>query len=111
MFEEVYKRVSEMNLENPSEITLEIFREVVKDLRRESRSQSRKEKANVNEDLATKRQREALHKFGLKQIPRDLSKKEASEILNELIGYSKENDKEAIVSLVQELNQKWNMSQ
>ena len=52
-----------------------------------------------DEKLATKKQREAIHKFGVQKIPKDLSRKEASEILNELIGYSKENGREAIIQL------------
>lgn len=89
--------------------------EVSRDLRKETvikqRNRERQMFERNDEGLATKKQREAIHKFGVQKIPKDLSKKEASEILNELIGYSKENDREAISRLVKELNQKWNLSQ
>jgi hypothetical protein len=56
---------------------------------------------------ATKRQREALHRFGVKEIPEDLSKKEASEILDRLVGFSKQGDSQSIAKLVGELSAKW----
>ena len=115
IYEQIYQRVQKINLENSGEVALRIFMELSKNLREEPtakrRSRERQISERSDEKLATKKQREAIHKFGVQKIPKDLSKKEASEILNELIGYSKENDREAIVSLVQELNQRWNLSQ
>jgi len=115
IYEQVYQRISNLNLENADEVSLRIFMELSKNLREEPTakrgSRERQISERSDEKLATKKQREAIHKFGVQKIPKDLSKKEASEILNELIGYSKENDREAIASFVQELNQRWNLSQ
>ena len=115
IYEQVYQRISKLNLENADEVALRIFVEVSKNLERETevkqRSRERQTPNRNDKEMATKKQREAIHKFGVQKIPKDLSKKEASEILNELIGYSKENDREAIASFVQELNQRWNLSQ
>jgi hypothetical protein len=57
--------------------------------------------------LATKKQKEAIHKFGIKDIPKNLSKKEASEILDKLVGFSKDGDSQSIAKIVEELNAKW----
>ena len=113
-FEQIYKRVSKTNPENAREIAMKIFEEIAKDLRSEQINQSRNSGNNVkqnnnnnNMSPATYKQREAMHKFGVKKIPENLSMKEASEILNRLIGLSKENDRTAIGRTVEELNRKW----
>jgi len=115
IYEQVYQRISKLNLENADEIALRIFMEVSKNLREEPTAKRRNRERQISERSdekpATKKQREAIHKFGVQRIPKNLSKKEASEILNELIGYSKENDREAVASFVQELNQRWSPSQ
>lgn len=105
IYEEIHNRVSRIDSENASEVALGIFKEIVRDLRRKPASQLGKNK--TEEDLATVRQREALHKFRIKRIPEDLSKREASEILEKLINFSKDGDKAGIGKLVEELNQKW----
>ena len=113
--EQIYHRVSKLNPENAGEVSLRILVEVSKNLRGEiavkRRKRERQSPNRNDEEMATRKQREAIHKFGVQKIPENLSKKEASEILNELIGYSRENDGEAISRLIQELNQRWNLSQ
>jgi len=52
-----------------------------------------------------------LHKFGIKDVPENLSKKEASEILDRLVGFSKDGNSESIARFVEELNAKWKRSQ
>jgi len=104
LFKKIYDRVSDVFCD-ASDVALEIFKEVVRDLR-ENQSLG-KVVENAEEDLATKKQREAIHKFGVKYIPEDLSKEEASEILEKLITFSKENDSTAIAETVDELNQRW----
>jgi hypothetical protein len=61
--------------------------------------------------LATKKQREAIHRFGVKDIPKNLSKKEASEILDRLVGFSKDGNSESLAKFVEELNVKWKRTQ
>lgn len=83
-----------------------IFDEFVRDIRK--RFIERKAEGKTNEEkLATKKQREALHKFGVKKIPENLSKREASEILDRLIGFSKESNSSSITQTVEELDQRW----
>jgi len=103
IYEDIYKRVSKLNPEKATETALGIFREIIRDLAREETKVEQKE----NQSLATKRQREALHKFGVKRIPENLSLNEASEILDRLISLSKANDRENIGKVVEELNQSW----
>jgi hypothetical protein len=69
------------------------------------------ESSVASDELATKKQREALHKFGIKDIPDNLSKKEASEILDRLVGFSKDGDSQSITKFIEELNAKWKKSQ
>jgi hypothetical protein len=52
-----------------------------------------------------------LHKFGIRDIPENLSKKEASEILDRLVVFSKDGDSESIAKFVEGLNAKWKKSQ
>jgi len=70
-----------------------------------------KESSVTSDELATKKQREALHKFGIKEIPENLTKQEALEILDRLVGFSKDGDSESIAKFVEELNAKWKRSQ
>jgi hypothetical protein len=110
LFTRLYQTVSNMNSEHAVEISLAIFQEIAKDLRTEQIAQlriKRKPEFAESEELATAKQREALHKFGVKQIPEDLSKKEASEALNLLITFSKAGDSESIARIVKELNRRW----
>jgi hypothetical protein len=110
LFTRLYQTVSNMNSEHAVEISLAIFQEIAKDLRTEQIAQLRiKRKPELAESgkLATAKQREALHKFGVKQIPEDLSKEEASEALDLLISFSKAGDSESIARIAKELNRRW----
>jgi 5-methylthioribose kinase len=107
LFKAVYERVSKVCPEGAREVALKIIEEIAKDIRSEQARQSRVEGSSVTSDeLATKKQREALHRFGIKDIPEDLSKREASEILDRLVGFSKDGDSESIAKFVEELNVK-----
>ncbi len=107
IYEVIYQRISKLNPEKATDVSLEIFKEIIRDLTREEAKVEKKE----SENLATKKQREALHKFGIKHIPEGLSLKEASEILDKLIGFSKEGDSASIAKTVEELNKKWSQQQ
>lgn len=112
LFRAVYERVSKVCPEGAKDVALKIVEEIAKDLRTEAiQSKAKSEEVSVSEELATKKQREALHKFGVKRIPENLSLKEASEILDRLIGFSKEGDSESIAETVGELNRKWSQQQ
>jgi len=112
LFKAVYERVSKVYPEGAREVALKIIEEIAKDIRSEQARQSRVEESSVTSDeLATKKQREALHRFGIKDIPENLSKQEASEILDRLVGFSKDGDSESIAKFVEELNAKWKKSQ
>ena len=52
----------------------------------------------------SQKQRQALHKFGIQNVPEELTSKEASEVLDMLISLSKERNSEAINKMVEELN-------
>jgi len=111
LFNRLQEMVSSLNSEHAVEISLAIFQEIAKDLRTEQITQWRikrkSDESAESEELATPKQREALHKFGVKQIPEDLSKEEASEALELLIGFSKAGDSESIARIVEELNRRW----
>jgi hypothetical protein len=111
IFHELYDKISKVIPEHAVEIALGIFEEIAKDLRSEQIAQwkirRKSDERTRNEELATQKQREAIHKFGVKKIPEDLSKEEASKILDRLIGFSKEGDSASIDQIVDELNQKW----
>jgi signal recognition particle GTPase len=112
LFKAVYERVSKVCPEGAKEVALKIIEEIAKDIRSEQARQSRVEESSVaSDELATKKQREALHKFGIKDVPENLSKKEASEILDRLVGFSKDGDSQSIAKFVEELNTKWKKSQ
>jgi len=113
LFAAVYERVSKVCPEGARDVALKIVEEIAKDVRSERGSQS-KAKVEAKEEgveLATRKQREALHKFGLKDVPENLSKQEASEILDKLVGFSKDGDNDSIAKFVEELNAKWKKSQ
>jgi hypothetical protein len=114
------------NPNNSRYMANEMFREVAKDMRSEliSRLQNglqnecmeiKEDKTNgstldaldykeENANPATENQRYALHKFGIEIVPESLTKKEASEILNNLVCLSKEGDREAVKDTVERLN-------
>jgi hypothetical protein len=110
IFHELYDRISKVIPEHAVEIALGIFEEIAKDLRTEQIAQWRikgKSESAESDEHATAKQREALHKFGVKHVPGDLSKEEASEALDLLIGFSKAGDSESITRIVKELNRRW----
>jgi hypothetical protein len=112
LFKAVYERVSKVCPEGAREVALKIIEEIAKDTRSEQARQTKVEESSVTSDeLVTKKQREALHRFGIKDIPENLSKREASEILDRLVGFSKDGDSQSIAKFVEELNAKWKRSQ
>ena len=112
LFKAVYERVSKVCQEDAREVALKIIEEIAKDIRSEQARQSKVDESSViSDELATKKQREALHKFGIKNVPENISKKEASEILDRLVGFSKEGDSQSIAKFVEGLNAKWKKSQ
>jgi hypothetical protein len=108
LFEEIYGRVSKVCPEGAKDVAIKIIEEIAKDLRMEViQSKAKVEVISESEEqLATKKQREALHKFGIKEIPENFS-----EILDKLVGFSKNGDSESITKLVEGLNAKWKKSQ
>ena len=113
IYEKIREKLSKENLQEAPAVALKIFEEVARDLRARGMERPKKAKPSGKSERgsATKRQREALHRFGIKDIPEDLSKKEASEILDKLVGFSKEGDSQSIAKFVEELNVKWKKSQ
>jgi hypothetical protein len=85
IYERVYRKVLKRNSGDVLAVVLKVFEEVARDLRGEqiNRSRAGGEKTERGKP-ATERQRKALHKFDVKNIPEDLTKREASRILNEL---------------------------
>jgi hypothetical protein len=75
LYEKVYKKVLERNSGDVLAVVLKVFEEVARDLRggQVDRSRVRGGKAE-GEKPATEKQREALHKFGVKKVPEDLKK-------------------------------------
>jgi hypothetical protein len=115
LFKAVYKRVLKVCPEGAREVALKMVEEIAKDLRsgqsHQLRGEAKVEEGFADEELATKKQREAIHRFGIKDIPKNLSKKEASEILDRLVGFSKGGDSESLAKFVEELNAKWKRTQ
>ncbi len=130
LYSEIYLKAFEkalkVNSNNARYIASEIFKEVARDLRSELISKLQRENGKItgtktedteeiqpiypkeeNTEPATEKQRYALHKFGLKNMPEYLTKKAASEILGILVHHSKEGDTEAIVSIVGKFNNEW----
>ena len=54
--------------------------------------------------LATEPQKQALHKFGVRELDPELSKEEASKLLDALVGLSKNGNRQKLSSLIDELN-------
>jgi len=113
IYQSAYEKAAKVNPDNARHMASEIFEQVARDLRSELISQLRKEengrngeneRGNNNDSPATKKQRQALHKFGIEKVPEDLSKERASEVLDMLISLSKERNSEAIGKIVDELN-------
>jgi len=109
IYEQIYRRVSKLNTGNAEDIALKILDEVARELKDRAFQKSGKNtQANEREEkLATKKQKEALHKFGVKRIPENLSMKEASRVLNKLVSLSKRNNRSALNKAVDELNREW----
>ncbi len=131
IYQKALEKASKANPNNARYIADEIFKEVARDLRSELISQLRNEngknteiktedtaeqrengKVNGNGKRsreengkpATENQRYALHKFGIENVPENLTKKVACEILNNLVCLSKERDKNGIKEIVDRLN-------
>ncbi len=129
-----FEKALKVNSNNARYIASEIFKEIARDLRSELISKLQRENGKgaeikrediaetrekgkingnggnpkeENTEPATEKQRHALHKFGLKNMPEYLTKKAASEILGILVHHSKEGDAEAIVSIVGKFNKEW----
>jgi hypothetical protein len=116
LFKAVYERVLKVCPEDARDVALKMVEEITKDLRSRQPYQSKveakvEENQTSSEELATKKQREAIHKFGVKDIPKNLLKREASEILDRLVGFSKDGDSESLAKFVEELNVKWKRTQ
>jgi hypothetical protein len=109
LYEKVYKKVLEKNSGDVLAVVLKVFEEVARDLRDGRMERPKKAKISRGNErvLATKRQREALHRFGIRKIPEDLKKREASEALEKLIRLSKGKENMAVGKLIEELNSKW----
>lgn len=120
LYGKILKKVSATWPKNSIDITGQIFQEIAKDLRSEMISQMRRKEREINEGrnqgnqneetenyLATKKQRQTMHKFGVKKIPDDLSKTEASGILEELFDLSRHGNQEILRDKVENLNEQW----
>ncbi|MEM2292796.1 MAG: hypothetical protein ABIM42_07535 [candidate division WOR-3 bacterium] len=115
IFKAAYERILKVYPEGVRDVALKILEEIARDLRdgviRAENKVEEKPKAEErsadNEHLATKNQRKALHKFGVKMVLENLSFREASEVLDRLIGFSREGESESIAKLVEELNRRW----
>ncbi len=129
IYEKAFEKASKANPENARYIANEILEQVARDLRSELISElqrgnngyaenkpkpdeaEKKDKDGIkdqpgklNANPPTEKQIQALHKFGIKTISKNLGKKEAAEILNSLISFSREGNKEAVNQMVEELN-------
>lgn len=112
IYQKAYEKASTVNPDNARHMASEVFVQVARDLRSELISLLKREeygKGNGNNNgnngrPATQKQRQALHKFGIENVPEELTKKEASDILDMLITLSKERNSEAINKMVEELN-------
>ena len=109
LYAAILQKVSQKWPENGLRIADKIFQEVAKDIREGwiSFPSLERRKENQQDDPATEKQRMALHKFGIENIPESLTKKEAFEILEELIALSQEGDREAIEEIVARINKEW----
>lgn len=110
LYEMILQKVNQKWPENSLRITDKIFQEMAKDIREgwlSFPSLGKNNEGKKNDEPATEKQRMALHKFGIENIPDSLTKKEAFEILEELIGLSQEGDREAIEEIVARINKEW----
>lgn len=108
----ILQKVSQKWPENGLRIADKIFQEMAKDIREgwlsfPSLEEQKEEKENKENEPATKKQRNALHKFGIENIPESLTKKEAHEILEELIDLSKHENVELLKEKIEEINKEW----
>jgi hypothetical protein len=112
IFQKAYEKASTVNPDNARHMASEVFVQVARDLRTERISQLKREEYGNNQNSnngnngrpATQKQRQALHKFGIQNVPEELTSKEASGILEMLISLSKERNSDAINKMVEELN-------
>ncbi|KCZ71292.1 hypothetical protein ANME2D_02494 [Candidatus Methanoperedens nitroreducens] len=131
IYQKAFGKALKVNPNNARYIASEIFKEIARDLRSELISKLQRENGKNTESKAeniaeireegkingngsspkeknarpaTDKQRYALHKFGIENVPESLTKKEASEILNNLICLSRERDKKSINEMVERLN-------
>ncbi len=130
IYTKCYALALTINQPNARWVANEMFRETAKDMRSELISRLRnglqEEDKEVKDDKAvatpladtvepkkengkpaTDKQKHALHKFGLENIPESLGIKEAGEILSILVSHSKQGDHEAIADLVEKFNKEW----
>lgn len=120
MYKNIWDKVSTGWSDYELEVSDRIFQEISKDLRSEMISQLRKGENNAkrvnkeefrenesDESLATVKQKQTLHKFGIEKIPKDLSKDEASDILEEFIDLSRHGNNHLLKEKTEELNEKW----
>ncbi|MCD6549931.1 hypothetical protein J7K24_00020 [bacterium] len=116
MYGRILYKVSGKWPEHGIDIAGRVFEEISKDLRSEMIVEMRRRDYQVNRDernckidgvLATRKQRETLHRFGVKNIPDDLSLEEASDILEELIDLSRHGNKDLLLREIEVLNEKW----
>ena len=109
LYEMILQEVSEKWPENILRITDKIFQEMAKDIREGWISSPGIEGENKEryDKPATKKQRNALHKFGIENVPENLSRREAFEILEELIDLSKHGNVELLKERIEEINEEW----
>ena len=114
IYQKAYEKASTINPDNARHMASEVFVQVARDLRSELISRLKREEYGNNQNSnngngnngrpATKKQRQALHKFGIENVPEELTSKEASRILDMLISLSKERNSDAINKMVEKLN-------
>ncbi|SNQ61199.1 hypothetical protein [Candidatus Methanoperedens nitratireducens] len=131
IYQKAFEKALKVNPNNARYIASEIFKEIARDMRSELISKLQRENGKnagtkaedlvetedkgkingngdkpkeENTDPATVKQRYALHKFGIENVPESLTKKEASEILNSLVCFSREGNREAVNEIVERLN-------
>lgn len=113
LYEMILQKVNQKWPENSLRITDKIFQEMAKDIREgwisfpSLEEQKEENKGNKEDEPATKKQRNALHKFGIENIPESLTKKEAHEILEELIDLSRHGNMELLKEKIEEINKEW----
>ena len=112
LYEMILQKVNQKWPENILRITDKILQEMAKDIREgwisfPSLERDKEEKGDKNDEPATKKQRNALHKFGIENIPESLTKKEAHEILEELVDLSRHGNVELLKEKIEEINEEW----